>query len=228
MKHIKLFNTKAELLSAKDNLVKPYLCLAKDTNTLFCSHEGEELEEDTIQVIYKTNMEAYPEEVDYLDFFYYDGTYDMNGVTYYKWRYTSAQRWVLTDIKDFSNISLSHPYEPSGYIWNDKFVEGDYGTGDLIVESGTLTIVKRDISTVNANSHSFVDLGLPSGTLWATCNVGASSPTEYGKYFQWGDTEGYYDNEAHTFNWSTYKYGSNYNALTKYNTMSDYGTVDNK
>ena len=35
---------------------------------------------------------------------------------------------------------------------------------------------------VNANSHEYVDLGLPSGTLWATCNVGASKPEEYGNY----------------------------------------------
>ena len=39
--------------------------------------------------------------------------------------------------------------------------------------------------------YEFVDLGLPSGTLWATCNVGATKPEEYGFYFQWGDTQGY-------------------------------------
>ena len=33
--------------------------------------------------------------------------------------------------------------------------------------------------------HEFVDLGLPSGTLWATCNVGASKPEDYGDYFSW-------------------------------------------
>ena len=36
-----------------------------------------------------------------------------------------------------------------------------------------------------------MDLGLPSGTLWATCNVGASKPSEAGLYFAWGDTQGY-------------------------------------
>ena len=41
------------------------------------------------------------------------------------------------------------------------------------------------------NGFEYVDLGLPSGTLWATCNVGASKPTEYGLYFQWGDMKGY-------------------------------------
>ena len=40
----------------------------------------------------------------------------------------------------------------------------------------------------DSNSHEYVDLGLPSGLKWATCNVGASSPEEYGDYFAWGET----------------------------------------
>ncbi len=39
------------------------------------------------------------------------------------------------------------------------------------------------------NGHEYVDLGLPSGLKWATCNIGASSPTEFGDYFAWGETE---------------------------------------
>ncbi len=39
-----------------------------------------------------------------------------------------------------------------------------------------------------ANGHEYVDLGLPSGTLWATCNIGAYSPSDFGAYFQWGHT----------------------------------------
>lgn len=38
------------------------------------------------------------------------------------------------------------------------------------------------------NGHEYVDLGLPSGLKWATCNVGASSPSDYGSYFAWGET----------------------------------------
>ena len=41
------------------------------------------------------------------------------------------------------------------------------------------------------NGHGFVDLGLPSGTLWATCNVGATSPEQAGLYFAFGETTGY-------------------------------------
>ena len=50
-------------------------------------------------------------------------------------------------------------------------------------------------------THEYVDLGLPSGTLWATCNVGASKPEEYGDYFAWGETK-----PKETYNWSNYKW----------------------
>ncbi len=72
--------------------------------------------------------------------------------------------------------------------------------------------------------HEYVDLGLPSGLLWATCNVGADSPEDYGSYFAWGETE-----TKSTYDYSTYKWcNGDYDNLTKYNTDSDYGTVDNK
>ena len=51
------------------------------------------------------------------------------------------------------------------------------------------------------DSHVYVDLGLPSGTLWATCNVGANAPEECGYYFAWGETE-----FKDSYSWSNYKY----------------------
>lgn len=75
------------------------------------------------------------------------------------------------------------------------------------------------------NNHPhIIDLGLPSGTLWADRNVGADSPEAYGNYFAWGETEpkSYYD-------WSTYKWcNGSYDTQTKYCTYSIHGTVDNK
>lgn len=72
---------------------------------------------------------------------------------------------------------------------------------------------------IGANGHEYVDLGLPSGTLWATTNVGASSPEDYGLFFQWGDTVGYTGiTTDKKFDWNDYKYsvsGSS-NAFTKY------------
>ena len=48
-----------------------------------------------------------------------------------------------------------------------------------------------DDSSYKGLTYQHVDLGLPSGTLWATCNVGASSPEQAGLYFAWGETVGY-------------------------------------
>ena len=65
------------------------------------------------------------------------------------------------------------------------------------------------------NDHGYVDLGLPSGTLWATCNVGAETPEGYGDYYAWGETE-----PKTTYNWSTYQYANGTSLddlqLTKY------------
>ena len=53
--------------------------------------------------------------------------------------------------------------------------------------------------------HEYVDLGLPSGTLWATYNVGATSPYEKGDYFAWGEVEPRED-----FSWENYKFFERY------------------
>lgn len=67
--------------------------------------------------------------------------------------------------------------------------------------------------------HDYVDLGLPSGTLWATCNIGANRPEQYGEYFAWGETTA-----KDTYDWSNYKYcKKTYNTLTKYCTNSTLG-----
>ncbi|MBR5238515.1 MAG: hypothetical protein IKV26_07425 [Paludibacteraceae bacterium] len=70
----------------------------------------------------------------------------------------------------------------------------------------------------NAGNHEYVDLGLPSGLLWATCNVGANKPEEYGDYFAWGEVKPKKD-----YSWKTYKYGKAKDQLTKYCTSSSYG-----
>lgn len=54
------------------------------------------------------------------------------------------------------------------------------------------------------NGHAYVDLGLPSGTLWATCNVGASSPEGFGDYYAWGETESKSNYSEETYHWPNY------------------------
>ena len=79
---------------------------------------------------------------------------------------------------------------------------------------------------IDFNGHEYVDLGLPSGLLWATCNVGATAPEQYGDYFAWGETTGY-DEGKTDFSWSTYKYCKvNYHFLTKYCTDSGFSFND--
>ena len=76
----------------------------------------------------------------------------------------------------------------------------------------------------NGDEHEWVDLGLPSGTLWATCNVGADFPEGYGDYFAWGETT-----PKESYTWETYKWCNGYfNTMTKYCTSNDFGTIDNK
>lgn len=62
------------------------------------------------------------------------------------------------------------------------------------------------------NGHDYVDLGLTSGTKWATCNVGATTPQDSGNYYAWGEVT-----EKETYNWSTYLDG-------KISSKFDWGT----
>ena len=67
-----------------------------------------------------------------------------------------------------------------------------------------------------------VDLGL--SVCWASCNLGAGKPEEYGDYYAWGETE-----PKESYSWSTYKFGtSSSGPFSKYNTNSSYGSIDNK
>ena len=71
------------------------------------------------------------------------------------------------------------------------------------------------------NGHEYVDLGLPSGLLWATCNIGADAPEDYGDYFAWGETQ-----PKDVYDWSTYQYCNGcegWNTLTKYCNDNEFG-----
>ena len=89
--------------------------------------------------------------------------------------------------------------------------------------SAACMVTVRTIRT-DTNGRNYVDLGLPSGLKWASMNVGATKPEEYGEYFAWGETQ-----PKSNYAWSTYMWcNGSFNTLTKYNTDSSYGTVDNK
>ncbi|MBO6050674.1 MAG: hypothetical protein J6P65_01685 [Bacteroidales bacterium] len=68
------------------------------------------------------------------------------------------------------------------------------------------------------NGHVWIDLGLPSGTCWATCNVGATSPYQYGNYYAWGEC--WPKSKADDYsedNYRYYKEKNGYFVVTKYN-----------
>lgn len=113
------------------------------------------------------------------------------------------------------------------YLLNDDdtYLSTSDINGDGIVSSVDITIIYNIL--LGIVTHDYVDLGLPSGTLWATMNIGAINPQEFGDYFAWGET-----NPKDVYNWNTYKWCKGaYNMLTKYCKNGSYGYngfVDNK
>ena len=107
----------------------------------------------------------------------------------------------------------------------------------------TITVTTTDGSGLSASctvtvantmdGHEFVDLGLPSKTLWATTNIGATNPEDYGLYFQWGDTIGHAKGAGYDFGIDTYLYGEydiehctpdgDFYFFTKYCTDAEWG-----
>lgn len=93
------------------------------------------------------------------------------------------------------------------------------------------TILVSPSDTTSSN-HDYVDLGLPSGTLWAAYNVGATKPEEFGDYFAWGETETKNVYSAETYKYGTAKMGEydflELDSLWKYNFGNEHpGTIDN-
>lgn len=129
---------------------------------------------------------------------------------------------------------------------NEKISVSD---GSGVPKAITTEQIKNYIEeSKESSSLEFVDLGLPSGTLWATRNIGAEKPEDSGLFFAWGETEGYnvsYTEEGgqivsttikdadgnlteRKFTFADYKWSNGaYNRLAKYNTNSSYGVVDN-
>ena len=86
----------------------------------------------------------------------------------------------------------------------------------------TLSVGAQTIPEEPATDSRAIDLGL--SVKWASCNVGATAPEEFGGYYAWGETE-----EKEDYSWDFYKYcNGSYDSMTKYCTDSYDGTIDNK
>ena len=78
--------------------------------------------------------------------------------------------------------------------------------GDFEYPTVSLVDENRLVYFMVNSLYEFVDLGLPSGLKWASCNVGAEKPEDFGLYFAWGETEGYANaSSGKRFSWSDYK-----------------------
>ena len=141
---------------------------------------------------------------------------------------TGYTNYINGKFTDASNrqLTISSDAEDFKTLFSRTFSSNVLQTG----HSGYMTIPTESVNrgwtmyatTGTQANHNWVDLGL--SVLWATTNVGASNPGNYGNYYAWGETipKNYY-------NWNNYKYcKSSSSTLTKYCTVSDYGTVDNK
>ena len=112
------------------------------------------------------------------------------------------------------------------------------GDGLLTISDVTAQVDVKQNSSSDFGTHEYVDLGLPSGTLWATTNVGATNPEDCGGYFAWGETVPYGGED--TSNLTNYQYAGTYvktcydnetykycmgeeKTFTKYCPDSDYG-----
>ncbi len=125
---------------------------------------------------------------------------------------------------------MLYPNE-SNKVWvevnRNNIPPGEYSAEIYISSSeagDTAISVTMVVEPLDLTEGEYVDLGLPSGTLWASRNVGAKTPLDYGDYFAWGETT-----TKKEYSWLTYKWcNGTGSSLTKYCTNSRYGKVDNK
>ena len=116
----------------------------------------------------------------------------------------------------------------TGYYFVNWTVNGEVVSSDnpytatITFPTEYVANFEKQSITGTENGYGYVDLGL--SVKWATCNVGASSPEEYGDYFAWGETETKDD-----YSWANYKYcNGNANSMTKYCLELNHGMVDDK
>lgn len=134
---------------------------------------------------------------------------------------STHKKWTLYVPKGCkSAYSKKSPWNKFKAIYEDDTLEGGNSGGSDEEEEENNDNDEGGDYTGTVNGHEWVDLGL--SVKWATCNVGASSPEEYGDLYAWGETTTKSD-----YDWDTYKWcNGTWDYLTKYCTESYYGAVD--
>ncbi len=153
-----------------------------------------------------TNSSSNPESISYVTIIF-----DANGGT--------GEMLPMSFVPGETHILTTNVFTKENY-WFAGWNTATNGTGTAYADSQEIT-TEEDVVlyaqwslgvTGNVNGHNYVDLGLPSGKKWATCNVGADSPIAYGDYFAWGEIT-----PKETYDWSTYIWcNGEESTITKY------------
>lgn len=133
---------------------------------------------------------------------YDDGVYGYSQSSNSPENYSYSSKITLSS-KD-GNVSVGKwGNSNSGYWPAHEYIYAFYYKGEVLYQY-TFSIPEY--------SYDYIDLGLPSGTLWCTCNIGAKTPWGYGDYYAWGETS-----SKKRFGENNYKYSNaNFTKLTKY------------
>lgn len=170
----------------------------------------------------------------------------LNKAALVKFDVTSTTDLVPTEIHgmknkvtvDFATCGFTYSQEGNGAItlpagsgerWAILLPQNGVPGSTGFTNDGCFYVTCAAVSTIGVNDYlidgipvdfteAYVDLGLPSGLLWAKCNVGADTPEDYGDYFAWGETS-----TKSNYNFSTYNYCINGEYFTKYCNNADYG-----
>jgi hypothetical protein len=163
-----------------------------------------------------------------LDFIPGANSYTSQNLTLQQWQLLETSEAVFlpaAGIRDSTSLIL---YNDDGNYWSATRKNNKYANylvfrdGDTFVDARELIHIARSVRLVHDSIvPEAVDLGL--SVKWATFNLGAKAPEDYGNYFAWAEIE-----PKDQYTWANYIWcQGTYNTLTKYCTNNDYGNIDN-
>lgn len=114
---------------------------------------------------------------------------------------TSNETPYTFNYRDFLDESYYDKKSNSIKLRAIPFAKGRNNNERAYGKAKDFEIKLADTSCPDSNHPHMIDLGLPSGTKWACCNVGAHSPEQYGGYYAWGEVS-----EKSYYDWSTYSH----------------------
>ena len=211
MKYLKQFETHAEYEAAKSSLIRPNVSICKDT----------------------------PNEVHYNPLVSVTCvTLNTSTLSLNKGETETLVATVLPSDASNKSVTWSSSNSSVATVSNNGLVTavGDSGNANI-----TVTTVDGGHTAQCAfniidpyGGHDYVEIG---GLKWATMNIGASQPSDYGLYFAWGDTQGYTAEQVGSgegqkyFGWADYKYGNGTSSpdatgMTKYNATDGLTTLE--